>query len=253
MEYRDEFNIINKAQNERLRQQDLDDLNNELRGVDVGRISRFLSPDARKIVNGERKDKKGLDPLELVLLSAEYMQAFEAADHGIRDAQQTGDKVRAKLDEAIEQLRQEIDETLNKAVTLPDGRKAFMNKDGEVFTDNGERVDQAIVDGIDWAGRPSLEEREDQLRRMDKLQELSREEQKLSLRLGELHNELHDDDKPSTDRVEEIDRESKEIGERYEEMDSTIDKLVRNAPDQPSINQPEMEAFTNVAIPDFTK
>lgn len=241
--YTEEFNTITEFANEKRKAQDLEDLNHERVGADVGRISRFLGSDAHNIINGERKDRKGIDPLELALLSAEYMQAFENADLGIRGAQQKGDKVRAKLDEAIEQLQREIDETLEDAVTMPDGRKAFMNEHGEAFTEDGERVDQAIVDGIDWAGRPSLEKREDQLRRMAKLHELSGQEQRLSFRLGELHNELHDD-KPSQDRVDEIRKEADAIFDQYGEMNVTIGKLTQ------SHTEPEITSQTTIITPE---
>ena len=226
MDYRDEFNIITKAQNERIRQQDLDDLNHELAGVEVGRIKRFLSPEAREIIQGERKDKKGLDPLELALLSLDYTQAFEAAERDIREAQQKAGNFLDKADQAIEKLQQEIDDTLAQAVTLPNGKKAFMNKQGEVFTVDGERVDQAIVDGIDWTGKPFLELREEQLRRMDKLQDIANEGSRLSLRLGELDNDLHDDDnRPDKDAVDAIQDEVDGITSQLDDLDRKIDAI----------------------------
>ena len=68
---------------------------------------------------------------------------------------------------------------------------------------------------------------------MDKLQELSREEQRLSLRLGELHNDLHEEDKPSHDRVYEIQNETKSIKERYDEMEQETQAIVM--PQKPQI------------------
>ena len=222
-----EFNTIGKAQNERIRQQDRDDLNHELAGVDVGRIKRFLSPESRDIVDGERKSEKALSALELLLLSADYAQAFEATEQAIREAQQKAGKFLDKVDQAIEKLQQEIDETLEQAVTLPNGKKAFMNAHGEVFTEDGERVDQAIVDGFDWTDKPSLELRDDQLRRMDQMRELDVEGTDLSLRLGEIDNALHDEDNPpDRDEVDALSDEVDGISSELNVLDKKLDSLL---------------------------
>ncbi|SFO40795.1 hypothetical protein SAMN04488056_105250 [Cohaesibacter marisflavi] len=250
VEHRDEFNIITNAQNNRARQQNMDDHNHELRGTNVGRMARFLSPEVREIVDGERKGKNGLSAMDMVLISAEYAHAFEVAERDIRGAQIKAGAFLDKVDAVIEKLQQEIDETLEQAVTLPNGKKAFMNERGEVYTEDGELVDQAIVDGIDWTDRPSLELREEQLRRMDKMQEFANEGSRLSLRLGDIDNELHDEDNPpDQDKVDALRDEAKEITKELEELDHGVDAISKHDVSHHVDSSPQVLAAITVLPP----
>lgn len=163
MDHSDEFNIITRAQTDRLRQQDRDDLNNELRGTDVGRMSRFLSPEVRDMINGGRKGEKGLNDiihqtmLDLLLMDDDYRQLYDDAMDRLRDLE---DATQQALDQALiqqaksqEQLRQ----TLERAAIL-DGQHVFKDARGRVWTEHDQRVKDSDTDRIEWKGNePSRE------------------------------------------------------------------------------------------------
>ena len=164
MDYRDEFNIITKAQSERLRQQDLEDLNHELAGVDVGRIRRFLSPDAFDAINGQSKAKSRLDDfihqtmLDMMLMDQEYRQLYDDAMDRLRAleeaTQRALDKAQAELVKSQEQLQQ----TLDRAAML-DGERVFKDGQGNVWTEHDQRVKQTDAERIEWKGNePSRED-----------------------------------------------------------------------------------------------
>ncbi|MDQ0314611.1 hypothetical protein [Amorphus orientalis] len=234
----DYFNDIVRAQAEARRQVDFDDSQQELRGVEVGRIGRFLSPEAREAAKegrgGSGRSDAGMTALEIALTQADYAEAFHAAEKEIREAQKIVDDLQDDITATIEKMDSRIEEMLDAAATLPDGTKAFMDENGDVWTVDGDRVDQAIVDGIEWDGRPSLETYQSQIAGRERLQELSAEGDGLSLRLGEINNELHNEDHPpSKEEIEAYRAESQSVVERYGEMKKEADSIL-NPPPEPS-------------------
>lgn len=164
MDYRDEFNIITKAQSERLRQQDLEDLNHELAGVDVGRIRRFLSPDAFDAINGQRKAKSRLDDLihqtmlDMMLMDQEYRLLYDDAMNRLRELEEATQQV---LDKALSDLaksRDHLQDTMDRAAIL-DGQRVFQDAKGHVWTEHDQRVKQTDAERIEWKGsEPSRED-----------------------------------------------------------------------------------------------
>ena len=234
MDETDEFNILNKRQNAHLRQQDIDDLNNELRGVDVGRVTRFLSPEVRETINGDRKAKKGLDPLELALLSAEYAQMYNQVLDGNRNAQNAITNLGDQIDRLMDKVNSRIEETLDKAVTLPDGRKVFMHEDGEVYTSDGKPIDPILVAGIDWTDRPTYNEYQSLLADRNRLQEIRDGNDRNSLRLGEIREDLDDrDDPPSQDQLKSHKKEQEGIVDRTNDLTGEVTKFEEKYDDRP--------------------
>ncbi|TLP43450.1 hypothetical protein FDK21_18030 [Cohaesibacter sp. CAU 1516] len=226
MGYTDEFTIIAKAQKERDRQVDYDDHNNALRGTDVGRDLRFLSPEAHEAVNGDRKAKKGLDPLELALLSAEYAQMYNLVLDGNRDAQNAITDLGDRIDLLMDKVNERIDQTLDKAVTLPDGRKVFMHEDGKVYTSDDKPVDPVHVAGIDWTDRPTYNEYRALLIDRDRLQEIRDENDQNSLRLGEIRDDLENRDNPlSQNQLQSHKKEQETIGDRTDELKGRVSQI----------------------------
>ncbi|MBB4123968.1 hypothetical protein [Martelella radicis] len=239
------FREIEDAAAEKRRLADLNDLNNERNGDDVGRIARFLSPKARALARGEASDGKNgkrLSALELALLDPAYAFVYNAAVKENREAQNRAQAFQARIDDAIIHMQREIDGTLDKAITLPNGEKAFMNRHGEAWSADGDRVDDAIAEGFDWTGRPSLETYQDQKQRLERLEALSHEGRAMSLRLGEIGNDLDDRDHPlKKDEIDNLRAEMKSITDDIETMDRRLDSLV-------SDNSPGIQADHELAV-----
>ena len=249
MGYIDEFHIIAKAQKGRDRQVDHDDHNNELRGTDVGRMARFLSPEARDKIEDNRKNKKGLDPLELALLSAEYSEIYNQVLDGNRNAQSAIIDLQDRIDRLMEKVNEKIDQTLDKAVTLPDGRKVFMHDDGKVYTSDDEPVDPALVAGIDWTGRPRYSEYQSLLADRNRLQEIRDENDRNSLRLGEIREDLDDrNDPPSQNQLQSHKEEQEDITDRTDDLTGEVTKFEEKYDDRPPAPKTD-QSQTMAAVP----
>lgn len=221
-----EFDKIENAAADRRRQQDIDDLNNELSGNDVGRTARFLSPEARERLLAQKQGKpsKAMSALEMALMNnPAYAAIHKAAVDETRAVQRTAQAFQDGVELALSEARADTARMLDQAITLPDGSKAFMSKDGIAWTVDGERVDEAITAGLDWSGRPTRDEYQELLAREETMENASQQGRQLSNRLGEIHNELNDEDEPPT--IKAIENYRAEIEAIEAELNSSADEL----------------------------
>lgn len=224
--YDNEFDKIENAAADRRRQQDIDDLNNELSGNDVGRTARFLSPEARErlLAKKQGKPSKAMSALEMALMNnPAYAAIHKAAVDETRAAQRTAQAFQDDVDMTLSETRADTARMLDEAVTLPDGHKAFMGKGEVAWTVDGERVDEAVTEGIDWSGRPRREDYQELLAREETLESASQQGRQLSNRLGEIHNELKDEGEPPS--AETIENYRAEIEAIEAELNSSRDGL----------------------------
>jgi len=75
-------------------------------------------------------------------------------------------------DKALMRAETALEDILDKAARLPGGGKVFMDKDGQVRSENGAIVDIAIAEGIVWPeDAPSYEDYAGTRQRIDKIRE----------------------------------------------------------------------------------
>ncbi|WP_346894806.1 hypothetical protein [uncultured Roseibium sp.] len=250
-DYLGEFNEIVRAQNERARQQDIADLNAEIGGYDNGRMKRFLSPEARDAARGNgrsgNKHSSALSALDILLLSdPEYAQLYKATVSENRQAQVAVTDLQDHIARAMKTVETRINQVLDKAVTLPDGRKAFMGKDGKAYTTDMELVDPALAEGIDWTDTPPPETYLSLIEDRERLKELQGESEQHGLRLGEILDCLESRDDPAAkDEVQSLRDEQDDIVDRVKEMAGETHAIAtrheaptastEQAPDQPLI------------------
>lgn len=137
-------------------------LNDELAGRDTGRQARFLPGEAGTGTSDpvERRAKTYRDMLDLLLATdpiyaAQYANALEALD-----------RAEAATEIAIVDARQDLaeaeaalEDVLDRASRLPDGRRAFRAADGTVYDEHGQRLSDAEAAGTVWkGGAPSYED-----------------------------------------------------------------------------------------------
>lgn len=247
MDYSDEFNIICKAQKEREVQQNLDDLNNERRGVDVGRMARFLSPEARELVDGKGKRDKDLRDiihqtmLDMLLQEDEYRQLYDDAMDRLRDLEEATQR---ELDEALVQQinsQEQLRQTLERAANL-DGQRVFKDAQGRVWTEHDQRVKQSDADRIEWKGNePSREDYQADRAHNHTSQQIVDDIRKYQTdTLGDARDRLTDKDNPLTkeelkDLTEDINRKAEVIGivkpDVAENTPSIPDRSFQSVPD----------------------
>ena len=157
----DSFKEITKAQSERQRAQGFDDLQNEMSGVDVGRIGRFLSPEARKVLKERRNGNSSnrLSALDMMLLNnPAYADIYNNAMDRLADYEAATERALSKELTKLEVAEKSLNEILDQAATLPDGTRVFRDANGDVWTEADEKINANIADQIEWQGsEPSRE------------------------------------------------------------------------------------------------
>jgi len=227
----EEFNRIAAVQKERQRAQDLEDYNNELRGADVGRVQRFLSAEAfeenKAAATGAKSSSSRLSTLEFLLLTdPQYARIHQAALDDNRAAQAKVSALQDRIEQVMTKLDNKIDETIDQAITLPDGRKAFMSKNGTAYAFDGEKIDPSIAEGFDWEGRPSYERYFLLTQDRNSLEDLQSDNEQHSLRLGEILEALEDEDDPETkDELGSLRAEQDGIVERLDRAESQVNSI----------------------------
>jgi hypothetical protein len=179
------------------RAQDFDDSQNELAGRDAGRISRFFN-DSRRDSIAERQRKNAdtvqfLTNLQILMQDPEYAALYKDVTDLLSRAEVATDKALMRAEAALEDI-------LDKAARLPDGGKVFMDKDGQVRSENGAIVDVAIAEGIVWPeDAPSYEDYTRTRQRIDEVREYQ-----VGV-LGHARERLSDEENPAQkDELESI-------------------------------------------------
>ncbi|MED5550654.1 MAG: hypothetical protein VX529_14985 [Pseudomonadota bacterium] len=123
------------------RQQDIDDLNNEMAGRDVGRQHRFLHDrDPQYIEERKREDKHRHDMLMQLMRDAEYAAAYQRAWDALDNAQDALSEALLENAEETERLAEALDAIEGQAARLPDGSPVFRAADGSLRDADGNRL-----------------------------------------------------------------------------------------------------------------
>lgn len=144
------------------RQTDFDDLQRELAGQDVGRMSRFLNGNDPRSV--EAKKKKASDQairtvLDQMLQDAEYRALYETLGNRLGNAEREADTMLERIEAQIAANDFLISEMESEAARGPNGSPVFRYADGRVVDANGEAIPIEIADGIMWPeNAPSAED-----------------------------------------------------------------------------------------------
>ena len=231
--FTDDFKHSLKRIAETRRQQDLDDYNHEISGIDVGRIGRFLSPEARLLLIEQRTGKasKRLTALDLALLNnTQYAKIYTRAMDELQTAEQATESALEKALKQSDHLKTQLSKTMHKAKALPSGSKVFKDKHGTVWSENNKIIEEDEAEEIEWSGtEPSYETY------LVLQQELEAIEQEItSIReyqtdvLGSIRGDLTDTDEPkSADDIEKYRNKIKELMPKavIQEMPSTEMKV----------------------------
>lgn len=223
MDYLDDFDAIAKAQNDRKRELDRDDLNRELAGVDVGRLPRFLSSEARERLqdakNGQSRAERWMSALDFILMNdPDYARVYEGAMDALVSAENAVDRALEKSMARSTATQLALVRTLDKAMKLPDGTVVFMDAAGAVRDKAGHTLDADLTSTLEWQGNePTYETYREQRDALENSREAVSAIRGDQLELGEIREELSDhDNPPSKERVEELADRSREIEAIYE-------------------------------------
>ncbi len=206
--------------------QDFDDLQNEMAGRDVGRISRFLNADARDA----KSDDKRRSERETALTNLQIMMMNDPAYAALyRDTARTLHETQTFLDQSLEQVQAAKLETqaamadaLDKAARLPDGTQVFKDREGQVRQTDGSIVLDALVASIVWNGtEPTFEEMRTNKNRADGLDELESDILAGQVEIGAMQGRMDDQENPVS--AEELDR----FKDRAQEIEAGIEESMK--------------------------
>lgn len=185
------------------KQQDFDDLQREMAGLDVGRQQRFL-PEGEERGNNRGSDKRALgrDALSALAqrlmndtayaaLYSDTMQQLEAAERAAALAMEARETYLAEQLTAFETMK-------DNAARLPDGRLVFRDKDGEVVDENGAQITDLEAQSIVWPDNaPTYEEYVAQRERVDAARRDIEDIREYQVDvLGNARNRMEDERKP---------------------------------------------------------
>lgn len=241
-----DFKQIIKRQAETRRQQDLDDYNNEISGIDVGRIGRFLSSEARTRLIEQRTGKTSrLTALDVMLLNdPHYAKIYTSAMNELQSAEQATEIALDKVLKKSTQLQSELSYTLSKAPQLPNNTKVFRNNQGVVMTEDEVMVDADQAEEIEWSGsEPTYETYLKQKQGLEAVEkEINDIREYQTDVLGTIRGDLTDTDEPkSADDIEKYRVKIKERMPKAVTQEMSL-KEIKAEPDKAvSINIPKLD------------
>ena len=207
----------------RTREQDRQDFERELAGIDIGRTARFHNAEfveerqqgrSGASTAGRRERSEYASRLQMLLATDPvYARLYNDTSHLLDQAEAATDRAIAKAEAALKTAQEQLERTLHRAATLPDGTRVFRDKWGNVWNEARERVSDADAARIEWRGNEPayeqfLEESEavsGNLARLEELQGFRVDT------LGRFRDRMTDrDNPPSADEMEQFRREMKE-------------------------------------------
>jgi len=220
---------------EQKRRQDIDDLNNEMAGRDVGRIRRFLPDRDPETIEQKKREKDARETaLQQLLRDPAYAAAYERACNAIDRAQAALDEALLENAETVERLAEELEAMEGRAARLPDGRAVFRAHDGTLRTADGQRLRSEAVPAslIIPLDAPSYEDyamsRDALTDARERGHELSRVQTEV---IDPARERTHDaDNPPNQDELDAIEREMDEIAEEVASPDFTLDSGTSRGP-----------------------
>lgn len=134
-----------EQESDKRRQVDLDDLNNEIAGRDVGREARFLGPSGGRELQAKREkaDREFRSLLQQRLQDPEYRRLYDDAWSALDSAQSALDRAMLENARAKERLEGLVSEFEERAANLANGEKVFRAADGSLYTADGRKLSAA--------------------------------------------------------------------------------------------------------------
>ncbi|MEM9128236.1 MAG: hypothetical protein AAGA97_00720 [Pseudomonadota bacterium] len=249
-EYSDHFN--SRTLIEQHRKLEVDDYNHAIANVDVGRMRKHIPEAATDPITGKKETaaERVTRTLQWLLINdLNYALAHRAADTATNDAMDAAASALSDIKAALKQSTADIEDILNRAATLPDGRKVFRDGQGGVVDQDGNRIAQDIADGIIWRGdEPTYHEYRTEIDRADALRRANDEVLGIEAELGGFQGELSNEEHPATkERIGTITERSNSLRDRIAEIEASISSSPNDAKPDPSNIEQQQSAPDRLA------
>lgn len=199
----DEFETYSAMFRAKARAEEFDDLNDAVADRNASRYRKHIQDaNADSVTGGKRKTaaQRARETLEWLLVNdANYIRLFEGAKSAVGKTAQKAQHIIDEILTRLSSVRDAISDVLNGAMDLRDGRKVFQDKDGIVREENGTAIGDALAAGIIWRGdEPTYEEYRSLRDRETKLFDATDEVRGIQTDIGDLNNQLDDNENPLT-------------------------------------------------------
>ncbi len=144
------------------------DHGNEMAGRSTGRMYRFHPHHTPDGPYPQDKHTLNHTTLKLLLQDPEYAKLYNDTMDLLSRAEAATEKALAQAEQDLAKAEDTLDDMRDNANKLPDGTAVFRDKDGNVWTEDGELVDPADAAGIVWKDdAPSYEDYQRQRQKAD--------------------------------------------------------------------------------------
>lgn len=202
------------------------DINNDKMGVEAGQQTRISIDDNGYINTRASKDKSRSDlALDIILSTVEYDKLFTKVDNRAIELRSRGETLQNRIESVLTRENTAMQNLLDNAVTLPNGKKAFLQSNGEAKTIDGTPIDPALVEGIDWAGRPTWNEYQAQNERVQAVEGIASANDGLLSDIGEVQDRLADEDRPNSDELEGFGESLDNINDGFGSLDAQLNEF----------------------------
>ena len=200
-----------KAENDLRREKDLDDYHNELMGNEVGRIQRFGFEHGRQEAAADEKRKKSA--FEQMMFNEVYRAAWESAMDAVNEAESAVYEALIQASHDLSEAERRHNDLLRRASTTPEGIKVFGDRDGNIYTENGEPLTAEVVASLVRDDKaPTWEDYSGSREKLIAAQIHHSDIYAKSDRLVEIREELTDENNPaSIERIDELAEEAAQI------------------------------------------
>lgn len=143
-----------------VRQQDFDDLQREVSGLEVGRVARFLPDDVRNPEQSEKakaeRQAEMLTRLQMMMRDPAYAALYNDTMDRLTEAERATEIALAKALERQRVADEALADIQARALQLEDGRRVYRDEDGTFRTEDGLSVSDTDMDAIAEQWRPGM-------------------------------------------------------------------------------------------------
>lgn len=228
--YTDSFNRHSDGLQIASQQEDFDNLQHSLSGVETGQQALHgLVRDDIDPLTGKSK-KEALEDairrtLEQLLADDEF---YRIAHKGLMDSlHQAAVVTQSALEGVVSQLgdaNASMNELLSNAAKLPNGERVFKHEDGSVRNEDGEVIPPELAASIEWTGNePSYSDYQDIKDLIAELENAEQELRGIETEIGGIRGDATNNDNPLTkDELGNAQERSDALRERAEEIEIKI-------------------------------
>jgi len=228
--YTDSFNRHSDGLQIARQQEDFDNLQHSLSGVETGQQARHgLVRDDIDSLTGKSKKEALEDAIRRTLeqLLADDEQ-YRIAHKDLMDSlYEAAEVTQSALERVVSQLgdaHTSMNELLSNAAKLPSGERVFKHEDGSVRNEDGEVIPAEIAASIEWTGNePSYSDYQGIKDRIAELEDAERELRGIETEIGGIRGDATNNENPLT--IEDVKRnndDAKSLQERAREIENNV-------------------------------